>query len=74
MIAVSASAYKGMSGGPLCFINDKTLNVLGIVVGSAACPMGKLFSYMRRNLIQGKLSKFPLLNKETKGLVELFEK
>lgn len=59
MMSVNGSAFRGMSGGPLCYVQDSTLHVIGIIVGSAASPVGKFFSYFKRNLAQGKLYSLP---------------
>ena len=58
MAAVNSSAYRGMSGGPLCYEKDSVLHVAGIIVGSAASPMGKFVRHFLRNIVQGSLRKF----------------
>lgn len=71
MIAVSASAYKGMSGGPLCYLKNNSLYVEGIIAGSAGAPMGKFFTVLRTGFIQGNLEWFPSINNDIDLLVKL---
>ena len=63
MASVSASAYKGMSGGPLCYEEDGSIHIVGILVGGAATPLNNFFSHFKRGIIQGNLTKLKTLLK-----------